>query len=399
MKINKTQKGSALIIALLIMGILMTLALGLSDLVIREVRITTDIVNSTKAYYAAEAGIESALLDLHQNLPGFENEGGMFKGKDENGHEIGEDLDFEYSIANKAHTIPYVDTEVIDRDIAQELVKTYQYNVLELNDTLTIPLFVDDGGVVKDIKNFRVEFFIDAVIDLSKYGDAVQKKWVDILRWKINGINENNPRGKSIYTESIGDFLPVLPNSDEKSPMCFGTEPKQGKPYKDPDSKINYPENCNDFIWQWARESYVFDFNKDGVLVTEARIDDTGENGTGRFDPIRIDQFLLDHTTNYLTLTNIFNPQVIQERTGVTKADQAKIYYRIIVPDEEVIREFAKVKATGIEGKLRKQIEAFIRPDSFMPVFNFSLYRTQVGEKGSVDKETPQGFIDREGAL
>jgi len=65
------------------------------------------------------------------------------------------------------------------------------------------------------------------------------------------------------------------------------------------------------------------------------------------------------------------------------------IYYRIIVPNEEIIREFAKIKSTGSYGKLRQQIEAFIRPEGFLPVFNFSLYRTDVTENS---KETPVGF-------
>ena len=62
------QKGSALIIALLLIGVLLTLTLGLGSLVMREVRITNDVINEGKAYYAAEAGIESGLLDIILNL-------------------------------------------------------------------------------------------------------------------------------------------------------------------------------------------------------------------------------------------------------------------------------------------------------------------------------------------
>jgi hypothetical protein len=56
-----------------------------------------------------------------------------------------------------------------------------------------------------------------------------------------------------------------------------------------------------------------------------------------------------------------------------------------------MIREYAKIKSTGSSGNSRKQIEAFVRPDTFLPVFNFSLYRTQVGGEG--DKQTPEGYV------
>ena len=384
MKINKTQKGSALIIAFLIMGILMTLALGLSNLVIREVRITNDIINSGKAYYAAESGIESALLDLNQNLPGYETEGGMYKGMEE-------DLTFEYSIENRTHTYPYVDTEIINKDIAQESPKQYQYNVLDLSDSISIPLFtVGDDGNIQKIENFRIEFFIDAEI-LPEYRHSDNSGLVvDMLRWKVTGIRPDAPGAKSFYTESIGDYMPVFEGSTSTMPTCLGTEEsRQTRSFKDPDSGIIYSENCNNFIWQWARESYVFEYDPvTQTYTTQTRVWDPETNQS---DPITISQFLSGHETNYLTLTNIFNPDVLQEKPGVTKEQQAKIYYRIVVPDEEIIREFAKIKSTGSYGKLRQQIEAFIRPEGFLPVFNFSLYRTQVG--GDDDKENPTGFV------
>lgn len=383
MNINKTKKGSALIIALLLMGILMTLALGLSNLVIREVRITTDIINSGKAYYAAESGIESALLDLHQNLPGYETQDGMYKGK-QGAFDLNEDLTYEYSIQNKTHTYPFVDTEIINKEIAQESPKKYQYNELGLSDSISIPLFtVGDDGKVKRITNFRIEFFIDAEILLQyKHSDS-NGLVVDMLRWKITGIKNKS----GFFTESIGDYMPVFDGSTSTMPTCLGTEESgQSGSFKDPDSGITYSNNCNNFIWQWARESYVFEYDPETkTQTTQSRVWDPETNQS---DPITISEFLDSHQTNYLTLTNIFNPEVLQEKPGITKEDQAKIYYRIIVPDQEIVREFAKIKSTGSYGKLRQQIEAFIRPDGFLPVFNFSLYRTDT----SSDTETPTGY-------
>ncbi|MBA4336197.1 hypothetical protein C0416_00290 [bacterium] len=387
MNINKTQKGSALIIAFLIMGILMTLALGLSNLVIREVRITNDIINSGKAYYAAESGIESALLDLNQNLPGYETEGGMYKGI-YGDFKLDEDLTFEYSIENRTHTYPYVDTEIINKEIAQDSPKQYQYNVLDLSESISVPLFtVGEDGDILEIKNFRIEFFIDAEV-APQYSAAVTNLYIDMLRWKITGIKTSDaPDGKSFYTESIGDYMPVFVGSTPTKPTCLGTAESSGS-FKDPDSEIIYNGTCNGSLWEWARESYVFEFDPITLTyTTQSKIWDPLD--PTQSDPIMISQFLSGHKTNYLTLTNIFNPDVLQEKPGVTKEQQAKIYYRIIVPNEEIIREFAKIKSTGSYGKLRQQIEAFIRPEGFLPVFNFSLYRTDVTEKS---KENPAGF-------
>jgi type II secretory pathway pseudopilin PulG len=384
MNIYKKQNGSALIIALLIMGILMTLALGLSNLVIREVRITSDIINAGKAYYAAESGVESALLDLHQNLPGYETQDGMYKGIKEGG-DLKEDLTFEYSINNKSHTYPFVDTEIISKEIAQDAPKKYQYNELGLSDSVSIPLFnAKDDGSVEQITNFRVEFFIDAEIS-TKYSQAVTKKYIDMLRWKITGISKNSPGKRDFYTESIGDYMPVFEGSSSTMPTCLGTGDSNIE-FTDPESGIFYSANCNELIWKWARESYVLEWDGEaGAYTTQSRVwDPKGEND----DAVRISDFLGNHQTVYLTLTNIFNPEVLRGRPGITKEDQAKIYYRIIVPDQKIVREFAKIKSTGSYGKLRQQVEAFIRPDSFLPVFNFSLYRTDTTD----DRETVTGF-------
>ena len=385
MNIYKKQNGSALIIALLIMGILMTLALGLSNLVIREVRITSDIINAGKAYYAAESGVESALLDLHQNLPGYETQDGMYKGIKEGG-DLKEDLTFEYSINNKSHTYPFVDTEIISKEIAQDAPKKYQYNELGLSDSVSIPLFnAKDDGSVEQITNFRVEFFIDAEIK-SQYKNSDQSGIVvDMLRWKITGISENPPGEREFYTESIGDYMPVFEGSSSTMPTCLGTDNSDIN-FTDPESGIFYSANCNSFVWQWARESYVLEWDGEAeAYTTQSKVWDPSNNEN---DPYTIREFLSVHETNYLTLTNIFNPEVLQERPGITKEDQAKIYYRIIVPDQEIVREFAKIKSTGSYGKLRQQVEAFIRPDSFLPVFNFSLYRTDTTD----DRETVTGF-------
>lgn len=386
MNIKKVQKGSALIIALLIMGVLMTLALGLSNLVIREVRITADIVNAGKAYYAAEAGTESALLDLHQNLPGYEVEnagmaGGLF---DNNQVGLSENvnLDFDYSVENKTHVVPLVDTEIIDPVIVNDSPRM-TYNVLDLNDTISMPLFIgDEIGSTKDVSSFRVEYFMDAEIDPRWSGNFALNN-VDMLRWKITGIKKGTGEAGRLLTESIGDYIAIFPGSSENQPTCFGTEDSRLYSPLNVDGVI-YEENCTGNIYKYAREAYTFDIdNQTGEIITLMHLE---EKNTQMY----IKDFITNHSHNYLTITNIFNPSILAGFSSSERRNKAKIYYRIIIPkeDEYTIREYAKISSTGLIGKLRQKIEALIRPDRFMPVFNFSLYRTDVGS----EKETPEGF-------
>ncbi|MFC1810216.1 hypothetical protein ACFLZH_01840 [Patescibacteria group bacterium] len=399
-KLCAKQKGSALIIALLIMGVLITLALGLSDLVIREVRITSDIINAGKAFYFAEAGVESALLDLHQTLPGYQREDAMIDGElviKGNTFDINEDIDYTYRIENQTNSIPFIDTKIIDKEIAEGKPKQYMYNVLELNESVTIPLFIQkEDATIQNIKDFRVEYFIDAKIS-PEWTDEIGNNVIDMLRWKITGINSSSKQGtvcskyydpfpNSLTTESVGDYVPANINQKGEMPSCLGTTEAK---FTDPTNGIEYKNDCANF-WPWAREAFVFAPGPDGVPETiKYTVDDA--------NPVRIEEFLDCHDTNYLTLSNIFNPSILLGLSDFTKRNNAKIYYRFLVPneDEKAVREFAKITSVGTFNKSRKQIEAFIKPDSFMPVFNFSLYRTQVG--GSGDKQNPQGYLETSG--
>jgi len=364
------QKGSALIIALLIMGILMTLALGLSDLILREIRITNDFVDSGKAFYAAESGIEEALLDLQQNLPGFETEDGM----DE------KELTYIYKIENKTQSIPFVDPEIIDINIAENEPEKYLYNVLNLNDSFSIPLFtVNDDGSLDNIKDFRIEYFTDAKINPNLVEDAgITLQNVDMFRWKLTGRNTTGVGGKTLFTDSIGDYLVLLDGSSANKPTCVGTERIEHTNFTDINSGIEYIASCNRGIFKWAREAFLY-LGNDTIKRTEDQ------------DPYTIKEFLDSHDFIYLTITNIFNPNVLSGLSDFERRNNARIFWRILTPENMMLREFAKIKSTGSSGNSRKQIEAFVRPDSFLPVFNFSLYRTQVG--GVDDKQTPQGYV------
>ncbi len=99
------KSGSALLITLLMLGVLMTLVLGISTLVIREIGVTQSIVDANKAYYSAEAGVENALLDLSQHKPGYEPKDGSVKfPADKDAYDA--NFSYEYDISNQSDTVP-----------------------------------------------------------------------------------------------------------------------------------------------------------------------------------------------------------------------------------------------------------------------------------------------------
>ena len=60
--INNNQKGSSLLLTVLIMAAIVSIAIGVSRLSLREIVLTRDVSKSLIAYYAAEAGIEAAIF-------------------------------------------------------------------------------------------------------------------------------------------------------------------------------------------------------------------------------------------------------------------------------------------------------------------------------------------------
>ena len=66
----KSQRGVSLYLALAILTILLGIALGISAILVGELRILRDIGYSVTAFYAADSGIERELYDKHYQDPG-----------------------------------------------------------------------------------------------------------------------------------------------------------------------------------------------------------------------------------------------------------------------------------------------------------------------------------------
>ncbi|MBU1706009.1 hypothetical protein KKG19_04785 [Patescibacteria group bacterium] len=376
------KRGSALLVALLVMGVLMTLSLGISALVFGEIRQTSDIVSSGKAYYAAEAGVEQALFALSQGLPGLEADVVY------NDSVNDPDLSYHYQINNKGDKIPYFPADqpvFLTADSAVSPSFLYSdlpadtYNVLPLNETVTIPLFTDNGdGTYSDVTDFLVQYYVGFELD-DKFSQGVTLQNFDILRWKLFGNPEG---GNGLKTDAISDFYPAHDNDRPDNPICIGSS-IQLKAANDCITPVAQAYDSNGVgnnlpaSWSQARTCYL---SEAGIAVAPTDV----SKGCS------IKTFVDTHKRNYITLTNVVNPEIVGISNIELRASRANIYYRVIALSGEdqpkLPRDAAEIRSDGFarSGTVKQSINSSVGMSSFLPVFNFSLYRTDTtSEKDS----------------
>ena len=404
---NKYRKGSSLLVAILIMGVLTVMILGLSNLVIREIRQTSDIVSSGQAYYAAESGVENALLDLNNSLPGYETgkangkysvwQYGVFGNKNNSNTSSidGNNANFRYQIRNQGDSYPYFDDDkpiFLNSGVAVTKSTLYDvngetsnlektYNVLPLNQTATIPLFSDCGdGKINNVDDFLLEYYVDFKLPSTVRGSLQD---FDILRWKVFG-QSNDKNGNT--TEAISDFYPAHDSSKASNPVCIGTNQSIAGNVQ---CILPVNNNQNEVAqgWSYARECYA----------TDAGFAVAGGGLSGIANKCNIQTFIKNHKKNYLTITNFVNPDIIDLSNPTLKSNAANIYYRVVAKgnncsnndNSPLPREYAFISADGYAANstVKQSLEVKLKLNSFLPVFDFSIYRTDTSDT----KDSPSG--------
>lgn len=66
MKNKKQEKGVALFLVVLIMSVILAIGLGISGILIQQIKISENIEDSVVAFYAADAGVEQQIYDLYK---------------------------------------------------------------------------------------------------------------------------------------------------------------------------------------------------------------------------------------------------------------------------------------------------------------------------------------------
>ncbi len=426
--LKNEREGSALLVALLVMGVLMAISLALSSLIFRELRITRDLLDSGRAYYAAESGIEVALYKVRNNLPGWEPnpDQGEYKFL-----EVSDDYASlgEYRVRNRCNAYPCFDEDEFDHGSVADL--TAYYDVLDLNESINIPLFVADGnGGTIPVSNFTVEFFApfdpDRHLDIAikNQGNFELTGW-DILRWKVFGINTSAPPDEQV-TRSISDFTAIATARNQvdtvfteegevvdegafleaigniaDEPSWFGSISCSEVPGA---NRYTDRITCNKYgTRQKVVTGETYQLDEDDRAGSYLAICDNTEArehynyGAGNnidkediFECYPISTFLQQHEYNYLSLTNLMNPAIFPDSFNQRqKQALSKLYFRVELfgdvsnPNEnnQTVREFADITANGYSGDAKQSINVQLRRGGFMPVFNFSLYSTYQTEE------------------
>ncbi|GEM_PF-1050735 len=318
---KKWHQGSALLIALIVMGILMTLSLGVSSLIIGSLKESRLLLEKTRAWYAAESGMEQALFDVSQNPPGFEIEKRLSLPE--------ANAEYEYRIMATAKEIPLKESYEIQTD-------EDHYAVLHLNESVTIPLF--RGTQPEDrVKKFRVSYYLEPKISLK--GGLVDND-MDILRWKIFGIAAD---GKM---EVINEFLPADKGNSASSPTCLGT----------------HVSDC------YSKAKFY-----------QRRLASDGATDFFINPEYSIETFLNEHTQNFLVLTNMVNTDLIAGSLATSeKQPFANIRYRVTEEEGQPRLTLPKIRiaSDGFSGNTKQSLDLEVKRDTFLPVFNYALYRT-----------------------
>jgi len=65
----KDQKGVSLLFTILIMSVILSVSLGVSGVLVRQIKTIEDVGYSVVSFYAADSGVEQQLYDLYKTLP------------------------------------------------------------------------------------------------------------------------------------------------------------------------------------------------------------------------------------------------------------------------------------------------------------------------------------------
>lgn len=410
--LKREERGSALLVALLIMGVLIAVSMALSALILRELYITRGFLDSGRAYYAAESGVEISLYNLENRLPGWEPEGGVkLFYADEDKNAVGE-----VEVRNRCSSYPCFDPDRYDISSAAHSPEVF-YGVLELNESIDIPLFIVENGEEVPVSDFSVQFFTlfnPAEVLRVEAADEVMK---NVLRWKVFGIPEDSE--ENLRTEAISGYAPlsnityIMDDVEESfrtratNPSWFGTvdcssheEAGERLGEMGIDCIPYHYDALDKFDWEEI-EDYE-DLTPDqfaSLYFGECRFNEAKEfykyDREGHveqiYDCYPINEFLRSHRLNYLSMTNLINPDLfVREVPGALTDEQverfSKIYFRVeLFGDEEgrggeTVREVADITSEGYSGNSRKSVNVKVRRGSFMPVFYFTVYSTYGAE-------------------
>lgn len=351
------KKGSALVMSLFFMAILVVLSFAVNYMLLNEVRSERNFLEGVKAYYSAEAGIEDALLQVSVSNAGVDIvdkvdvafvQEAMNLSSDEVENISGSKYTYDVMSRGSYNPCPFEDEEG-------------GFAVLKSGESVVIPLTGND--------EFKVEYYIVNTkypFDTPNNNDPSWVMQNDVLRWKILGNRNDNDK-----LEAISEYIPIydVNHNASNKPSTFGTdtdfpEYKFGKYYDIIDgatfetSDLLYAGDFDPFANDFAAGAFHYVFHAQYPIA----------------------DFLSGHTNNQLVLTNYLNviPPTAPETELIYDADDYELYYRLTAPDRtDVACSAVQVIADGFsENEDFKQSIEVIRPlDQAAPFTDFVWYQ------------------------
>ena len=369
------RRGSALITTLLVTALIMLTAVGIAQLITGDIRTGGEFVQDGKALYMAEGGLERGLLTLKDQLPGYQPKlvkGGVDK----------ENLSYETNFKTQSNDIPHIEPGMVS-----VLNKADAYNTLSAQHSVAVPLFtVDDAGVAHKIHDFLVKYYVP--FDLSKNIAESQLQDIDFFRWKIVGIAPDTKKA-----ESVSDFTSASDFAIAEKPNCFGTsKEKVQEKFSDviPDCIPDMVKSSSDV--QNCQYNQARSYYKYTVKTSYDGFEDSAPIEVLDTPCYAIADFLANHDQNYLILTNLVNPDIIQALSPDAQSALSYIKYRVVTT-EPVLRDKVTIESTGNSGGIlggvgaallggsTKKLDLQLSGEAFLPVFNFSIYQTDLKKK------------------
>lgn len=305
------KKGSALVMSLFFMAILVVLSFAVNYMLLNEVRSERNFLEGVKAYYSAEAGIEDALLQVSVSNAGVD---------------IVDKVDVAF-----VQDAFYPEENIVGSKYTYDVFSRGSFNpcsfedqeggfaVLKSGESVVIPLEADAP--------FNVEYYIVNTkypFDTPNNNDPSWVMQNDVLRWKILG---NRLDGDAVgKLEAISEYIPIydVNHNAHNAPSTFGTsaefpEYQSGKYYDIIDGATF---ETSDLLYAGDFDPLASDFADDGF--------------EGGFHYVfnaqhPIATFLGDHANNQLVLTNYLNvvPPTAPETELIYDADDYELYYKV----------------------------------------------------------------------
>lgn len=172
----KIEKGNVLLLALLVMAGIMTAALGISAIILNEIKQARNIDFSTVAYYAAESGVEQALYKLRKedallacpsgecDPSGFCSAGDRESCLRSNG-DLSNQSSWTRTVTDKEWQI---------------------YGTIKKDESLQVDLYDPEGGTAAGVESIKIEWTPQCVSPAASTIEVGYISWDPAVGWSVS---------------------------------------------------------------------------------------------------------------------------------------------------------------------------------------------------------------------